>query len=262
MMAERRSGKKKRLYHVFIGDKTVCNWRNYREARKAAKKAVAAAKAAYYAEVSEKLETRDGKRYLYRLAKARCRQAEDIEKFFGINDENGHLLMDRKRAVKQWRDYFEEISNITISESEASLKKMKSGKATGPDDLPADLWKSKGWCSADWLTEFFNQDGGGGGDFKIRAPEAKGKKVATFDPNYQTLAGLKNEDIFKPKDGGGKGKAQRPAQHKVVATNDPNYQTLANINADIFGEDKKKKGAFEGGRSKEARSRDAAFETY
>ncbi|VDO81650.1 unnamed protein product [Heligmosomoides polygyrus] len=75
-------------------------------------KAVAAAKAAYYAEVSEKLETRDGKRYLYRLAKARCRQAEDIEKFFGINDENGHLLMDRKRAVKQWRDYFEEISNV------------------------------------------------------------------------------------------------------------------------------------------------------
>ncbi|VDO83073.1 unnamed protein product [Heligmosomoides polygyrus] len=41
---------KKRLYHVFIGDKTVCNWRNYREARKVAKKAVAAAKAAYYAE--------------------------------------------------------------------------------------------------------------------------------------------------------------------------------------------------------------------
>ncbi|VDP06299.1 unnamed protein product [Heligmosomoides polygyrus] len=85
---------KKRLYHVFIGDKTVDNWRNYREAKKAAKKAVAGAKAAHYADVNEKLETRDGERYLYRLAKARCRQAEDIEKFFGINDENGHPLMD------------------------------------------------------------------------------------------------------------------------------------------------------------------------
>ncbi|VDP25373.1 unnamed protein product, partial [Heligmosomoides polygyrus] len=124
-----------------------------------------------------KTETRDGERYLYRLAKARCRQAEDTEKFFGIKDENGHLLMDRKRAVKRWHDYFEEISNvefahpaipfaspvygpvqkITVSETEAALRKMKSGKATGPDDLPADLWKSKGWCPADWLTEFFNQ---------------------------------------------------------------------------------------------------------
>ncbi|VDO77234.1 unnamed protein product [Heligmosomoides polygyrus] len=74
-----------------------------------------------------------------RLAKARCRQAEDIEKVFLINDEDGHLL------------------NITVSETETALRKMKSGKATGPDDLSADLWKSKGWCPADWLTEFFNQ---------------------------------------------------------------------------------------------------------
>ncbi|VDO99518.1 unnamed protein product [Heligmosomoides polygyrus] len=115
--------------------------------KKAAKKAVAAAKAAHYADVSEKLETSDGQRYLYRLAKARCCQAEDIEKFSGINDENGHLLMDRKRAVKRWRDYSEEISNvefehpakITVSETATALTNMKSGKATGPDDLPADL---------------------------------------------------------------------------------------------------------------------------
>uniref|UniRef100_A0A8L8KWU0 ERVV2 protein n=1 Tax=Heligmosomoides polygyrus TaxID=6339 RepID=A0A8L8KWU0_HELPZ len=49
------------------------------------------------------------------------------------------------------------LAKITVSETEAALRKMKSGKGTGPDDLPADLWKSKGWCPADWLTEFFNQ---------------------------------------------------------------------------------------------------------
>ncbi|VDP13267.1 unnamed protein product [Heligmosomoides polygyrus] len=49
------------------------------------------------------------------------------------------------------------VQKTRVSETEAALKKMKSGKATGPDDLPADLWKSKGWCPADWLTEFFNQ---------------------------------------------------------------------------------------------------------
>lgn len=83
-------------------------------------------------------------------------------------------MMDRKRAVKWWRDYFEEISNVefehpavpfaspvyglvkkvTVSGTEAALRKMKLGKATGPDDLPADLWKSKGCWPVDWLTEF------------------------------------------------------------------------------------------------------------
>ncbi|VDP30617.1 unnamed protein product [Heligmosomoides polygyrus] len=85
--------------------------------------------------------------------------------------------MDRGRAAKRWHDYFEETSNvefnhpaipsappvygpvqkITVRENEAALRKMKLRKATGPDDLPANLWKSKGWCPTDWLTEFFNQ---------------------------------------------------------------------------------------------------------
>ncbi|VDO19221.1 unnamed protein product [Heligmosomoides polygyrus] len=103
----------------------------------------------------------------YRLAKARHRQSEDIEKFFGINDENGHLLMNRKRAMERWHDYFERISTvefahppipcvppthgpvrkITVEEKEATLtltlKKMKPGKATGPNDIAADLLKSR-----------------------------------------------------------------------------------------------------------------------
>ncbi|VDO88578.1 unnamed protein product [Heligmosomoides polygyrus] len=93
----------------------------------------------------------------------RHRQTQDIEKFFNdendddendhllIDDENDHLLIDRKRGFKRWRGYFEEISTvdfphpailskapthdpmqkITVEETEAALKKMKPGKATG-----------------------------------------------------------------------------------------------------------------------------------
>ncbi|VDP04251.1 unnamed protein product [Heligmosomoides polygyrus] len=88
---------KKSLYHVFLGDRTADNWQEYQKAKKAAKKAVAVAKATHYSVVNEKLASRDGERYLYRLAKTRQRQTEDIEKFFGINDKSGHLLTDRKR---------------------------------------------------------------------------------------------------------------------------------------------------------------------
>lgn len=44
--------------------------------------------------------------------KNRHRQMEDIENFFGINDENFHFLTDRKRALKRWLDQFEEISTL------------------------------------------------------------------------------------------------------------------------------------------------------
>ncbi|VDP03021.1 unnamed protein product [Heligmosomoides polygyrus] len=168
---------KKPLYHVFLGEKTADNLRKYQEAKKAAKKAVAFAKATHYKDVNEKLESRHGVRYLYRLAKFRHRQTEDIEKFFGINDENGRLLMDREKALKRWRNYFEEISTaefphpallstapthgpvqkITVEETEAAVKKMRPGKATGPDDVAAELWKSKFWYPAEWLAKFFNQ---------------------------------------------------------------------------------------------------------
>ncbi|XGW23906.1 hypothetical protein V3C99_005819, partial [Haemonchus contortus] len=161
-------------------DKQTWLWTDHvrdKIAKKEAKKAVASQKAAHYADLNKKLESRDGERYVYRLAKTRNRQTEDIEKFFGINDENGRLLTDRRQVLKRWREYFANISTvefahpaipcappvhgpvqrITVNETITALKKMKSGKASGPDDVAADLWKSKGWNPAGWLTEFFNQ---------------------------------------------------------------------------------------------------------
>ncbi|VDP60377.1 unnamed protein product [Heligmosomoides polygyrus] len=101
---------KKSLYHEFLGGKTADNRRMYQEAEEATEKAVAVAKTTHYGDVNEKLASRDGERYLYRLAMNRHRWTEDVEKFFGVNDEDGHLFIDRKKALKYWRDYFKEIS--------------------------------------------------------------------------------------------------------------------------------------------------------
>uniref|UniRef100_A0A0K0DMT7 Calponin-homology (CH) domain-containing protein n=1 Tax=Angiostrongylus cantonensis TaxID=6313 RepID=A0A0K0DMT7_ANGCA len=75
---------------------------------------------------------------------------------------------------------------------------------------------------------------GGGGP-----PKPAPKMAGTYDPNYQTLAGMNNEDVFKPK---GNGAAKPPAAAppkpggpKVVGAFDPNYQTLAGLNnEDVF----------------------------
>lgn len=62
----------------------------------------------------EMLESRHGWRYLHRRAQDRHRQTEDIEMFFGMSDENGHLLMDRKEVLTRGRHYFEGIPTVEI----------------------------------------------------------------------------------------------------------------------------------------------------
>ncbi|EYC03689.1 hypothetical protein Y032_0092g2565 [Ancylostoma ceylanicum] len=168
---------KKRLYHVCLRSKTAENWSKYREGRRTAKKAVATTKAAHYEVINKELDTRDCERLVYRFAKSRRWQAEDVEKFHGINDEHGQLLMDYGKVWERWHDYSKKLSTekfnhlpiaqlpptqgpvppITVEETEAALKQLKSGEATGPDVVAVELWKSKSWSPAAWLTESFKR---------------------------------------------------------------------------------------------------------
>ncbi|VDP33762.1 unnamed protein product [Heligmosomoides polygyrus] len=88
-LAISKSGQRK------VDKQTANGWRKDLEPRKAAKKAVAVAKVTHYGDVNEKLESRNGHRYLYRFAKNRHRQTENNEKIFGIIDENNGDLHSR-----------------------------------------------------------------------------------------------------------------------------------------------------------------------
>ncbi|VDP38569.1 unnamed protein product [Heligmosomoides polygyrus] len=121
------------LYHVFLGDETSDNWRSAKKRRELTRRLWP---------LQKPLITRN-----------RHRQTEDIEKFFGINDENGRILINRKEALKRWRDYLEGISTeefphpavsfvapihgsahmVIVGETEAALRKMRPGKASGLD---------------------------------------------------------------------------------------------------------------------------------
>lgn len=78
------------------------------------KKAVALARATHYDDVNMKLKPCDSERFHHRLAKVLHLQTEDVEKFFGINDENDHLLMDRKMTLNRWRIYFENLDDRVL----------------------------------------------------------------------------------------------------------------------------------------------------
>ncbi|VDO99004.1 unnamed protein product [Heligmosomoides polygyrus] len=49
------------------------------------------------------------------------------------------------------------VHKVTLKEAEAALRKMRPGKETAIDDVPASLWKSKSWCSVEWLGKLFKQ---------------------------------------------------------------------------------------------------------
>nr|CDJ93642.1 unnamed protein product [Haemonchus contortus] len=64
---------KKKQYHAFLIEKTADNWQRYQIAKKEAKKAVASEEAAHYADLTKKLDFRNGERYVYQLTKTRNR---------------------------------------------------------------------------------------------------------------------------------------------------------------------------------------------
>uniref|UniRef100_A0A915Q7B8 Ras-GEF domain-containing protein n=1 Tax=Setaria digitata TaxID=48799 RepID=A0A915Q7B8_9BILA len=75
---------------------------------------------------------------------------------------------------------------------------------------------------------------------------AQGGIAGTFDPNYQTMAGLGNDVFGADKEGvGGTGGGaavanvpKAPTQGGIAGTYDPNYQTMAGLGNEVFGGDK------------------------
>ena len=81
---------------------------------------------------------------------------------------------------ERWREYFSVVLNedyvgdirtkddislakhtffrrILVVEVRIALKQMKTGKATGPDDIPIEAWKFLGKVGEVWLTRLFNK---------------------------------------------------------------------------------------------------------
>lgn len=136
----------------------------YRERNKEAKKVVAQAKAKAYENLYTELETKEGQNKIFKLARSRNKSTKDITHVKQIKDRNGTVLRKEEDILKRWKEYFERLLNeendrliredgqvnmgmvVGISRIEVlnALKKMKNGKATGPDLIPVEAWKALG----------------------------------------------------------------------------------------------------------------------
>ena len=154
----------------------------YKQAKKEASRAVAKAMAETLNEVYEELETAEGEKKILRIAKARDTASKDLTQIRQIKDGHGIVLAEENEIKRRWETYFERLLNeenprmvfedgipneavtsaVTRREVKQAVRKMKNGKAAGPDNIPVEVWKSLGEEGIDilWdlMQKIFNQE--------------------------------------------------------------------------------------------------------
>ncbi|KAK3550470.1 hypothetical protein QTP86_029428 [Hemibagrus guttatus] len=159
-------------------DRTEENRQEYKELQRRVKREVSKAKQKAYDELYTRLDTREGEKDLYRLARQRDRDGKDMQQVRVIKDRDGRVLTSEESVQRRWKEYFEELMNeenerekrvegvnsveqkvdkIRKDEVRKALKRMKSGKAVGPDDIPVEVWKCLGEAAVEFLTSLFNR---------------------------------------------------------------------------------------------------------
>ncbi|KAK3550515.1 hypothetical protein QTP70_000068 [Hemibagrus guttatus] len=111
-------------------DRTEENRQEYKELQRRVKREVSKAKQKAYDELYTRLDTREGEKDLYRLARQRDRDGKDVQ---------------------------QKVDKIRKDEVRKALKRMKSGKAVGPDDILVEVWKCLGEAAVEFLASLFNR---------------------------------------------------------------------------------------------------------
>ncbi|KAK3505658.1 hypothetical protein QTP70_020899, partial [Hemibagrus guttatus] len=159
-------------------DRTEENRQEYKELQHRVKREVSKAKQKAYDELYTRLDTREGEKDLYRLARQRDRDGKDVQQVRVIKDRDRRVLTSEEGVQRRWKEYFEELMNeenerekrvegvnsveqkvdkIGKDEVRKALKRMKSGKAVGPDDIPVEVWKCLGEAAVEFLANLFNR---------------------------------------------------------------------------------------------------------
>ncbi|KAK3528565.1 hypothetical protein QTP70_002799 [Hemibagrus guttatus] len=159
-------------------DRTEENRQEYKELQRRVKREVSKAKQKAYDELYTRLDTREGEKDLYRIARQRDRDGKDVQQVRVIKDRDGRVLTSEESVQRRWKEYFEELMNeenerekrvegvnsveqkvdkIRKDEVRKALKRMKSGKAVGPDDIPVEVWKCLGEAAVEFLASLFNR---------------------------------------------------------------------------------------------------------
>ena len=69
------------------------------------------AKRRAYDNLYARLETKEGKKELYRLLRKRDRAGNDVQHVRVIKDENSNVMVNSEAVLNRWKEYFEKLIN-------------------------------------------------------------------------------------------------------------------------------------------------------
>ena len=69
------------------------------------------AKGHAYDDLYARLETKEGEKKLYRLARQRDRARKDVQHMRVLKDKNANLVVSSLAVLKRWKEYFEKLMN-------------------------------------------------------------------------------------------------------------------------------------------------------
>ncbi|XP_051220663.1 uncharacterized protein [Lolium perenne] len=163
-------------------DRSAANMEKYKVAKKAAKRAVSEARDRAYEDLYQRLNTKEGERDIYKMAKFRERNTRDVNEVKCIKDGDDQLLVKDEAIKRRWREYFDNLYNGEVESStielddsfddtimcfvrriqesgvKEALRRMKGGKAMGPDGRQdAGEKEVQNWCP-----DGFRRNGGKG----------------------------------------------------------------------------------------------------
>ncbi|KAK3524921.1 hypothetical protein QTP86_011507 [Hemibagrus guttatus] len=92
-------------------DRTEENRQEYKELQRRVKREVSKAKQKAYDDLYTRLDTREGEKDLYRLARQRDRDGKDVQQVRVIKDRDGRVLTTEESVQRRWKEYFEELMN-------------------------------------------------------------------------------------------------------------------------------------------------------
>ena len=114
------------------------------------------------------MDTKEVEKDIYRIARTRERKTRDLCTVRCVKDEDQKVLVRDEEIKERWREYFDKLFNgsstqdlddltiqcqdmnynymrrISESEVKEALKRMKSRKVVGSDEIPIEIWRFLG----------------------------------------------------------------------------------------------------------------------